>query len=153
MEYRAETEIQSSTGQIWSILTQAEEYPNWEPNVVKIEGSIEADRRITVHTRYSNRAIPLKVTSFEPGRQMEWSWSLPLGLFRRTRKITLEPTDRRTVRFETSERTSGLLAPLLKKLLPDLSRPFVQFVEGLRNEAERTSGPSPWYSSRSMIPA
>jgi len=47
MEYRASSDIDASAERVWSILTDASRYPEWEPNVVRIDGKIAPGEKIT----------------------------------------------------------------------------------------------------------
>ena len=136
-EYRATTTIHASPDTIWQILTDAPRYPEWEPNVTQIEGTIAPGEKITVHTKISpDRAFPVKVTEFVPGQKMVWSSGMPLGLFKGERSFVLTPQDNSAVRVTVHEVFSGLLLPLIGRTIPDLSESFEQFVAGLKSRAE-----------------
>ena len=121
---------------IWSILTDAYRFPDWEPNVFLIDGTIALGETITVHTRLSERAFPVRVSEFVPGEQMVWSSGMPLGLFKGARTFTLEPLDGGRTRVTTREVFGGLLLPLIGRTIPDLQPSFDQFVEALKARAE-----------------
>ena len=96
--FGATTTIAASTETIWKILTDAPNFPRWEPNVVRVEGKIASGEKITVHTKLSpNRAFPVTVTEFVPGKRMVWSSGMPLGLFKGERIFTLTPKSNGTV--------------------------------------------------------
>lgn len=47
---------------IWALLTDAPNYPHWNSTVEKIDGTIAANGRVTVHAKSApGRAFPLKV--------------------------------------------------------------------------------------------
>jgi hypothetical protein len=137
--FSASTTIQASPETIWRILTDAPNYPLWDPGVDRIEGTIAPGEQITAYTKPSpNRAFPAKVTEFVPGRRMVWSGGMPLGLFKGVRTFTLEPAADGRVTVNVREEFSGPLLPLFGRSLPDLTRTFEDFVAGLKARAEQT---------------
>jgi hypothetical protein len=136
-EYRATTTIEASPETIWTILTNAAGYPEWDPGVDRIEGRIAPGEKITAFTKLSpGRAFPVKVSEFVPGQKMTWTGGMPLGLFKGERTFTLIPRDHSAVEFTVREVFSGPLLPLIGRSIPDLSASFEQFVAGLKKRAE-----------------
>lgn len=136
-EYSATTMIKASPETIWQILTDAPDYPEWDPNIDRIEGRIAPGEQITAYTKLSpGRAFPVKVTEFVPGQKMTWSGGMPLGLFKGERTFTLTQNGN-SVKFTVREVFSGPLLPLIGRSLPDLTTAFEQFAAGLKNRAER----------------
>jgi hypothetical protein len=136
-EFSATTTIAASPETIWSILTDAPRYPEWEPTVDRIEGTIAHGNKITAYTKLSpGRAFPVTVSTFEPGQKMVWSGGMPLGLFKGERTFTLTPQGNGTVQVMVKEVFSGPLLPLIGRTLPDLNQAFAQFVDGLKQRAE-----------------
>ncbi|MCB0192396.1 MAG: SRPBCC domain-containing protein [Anaerolineae bacterium] len=136
-EYRATTTISASPETIWQILTDAASYPEWDPNVERIEGQIAPGEKITAYTKLSpGRAFPVTVTEFVPKQKMTWSGGMPLGLFKGERMFTLVPNDNDSITFTVREIFSGPLLPLIGRSLPDLSTAFEQFAAGLKSRAE-----------------
>ncbi|MCB8945559.1 MAG: SRPBCC domain-containing protein [Ardenticatenaceae bacterium] len=135
--FEATTTIQATPETIWQILTKAEAYPQWDPNMMKLEGTIALGQRITAYTTLDpGRPFPAKVTVFEPNRQMVWASGLPLGLFKGERTFSLTPNDDGTVTFKCQEEFTGLLMPIFNRAIPDLTKSFRDFVAGLKKEAE-----------------
>ena len=136
-EFSATTTIAAPPEKIWSILTDAPRYPEWEPTVDRIEGTIAPDQQITAYTKLSpGRAFPVRVSTFEPNRKMVWRGGLPLGLFRGERTFTLTPQENGETQIRVHEVFSGPLLPLIGRTLPDLNGAFAQFVAGLKQRAE-----------------
>ncbi|MEO1271640.1 MAG: SRPBCC domain-containing protein [Myxococcota bacterium] len=135
--YEATTTIQASPEVVWSILTEASAYPEWDPNCTRMEGTIALGEQLTAFTALSpGRAFRVKVTAFEPGRRMTWSSGMPLGLFKGERTFALKPNGAREVEFTVKEVFSGPMMLLIGGTIPDLNQPFEQFVEGLKARAE-----------------
>lgn len=135
--FEATTTINTTPETIWQILTDAEGYPKWDPNMVRLEGTIAPGQKLKAYTTLDpQRAFPAKVTTFEPGRKMVWSSGLPLGLFKGERTFTITPNDDGSVAFKSREVFTGLLLPVLLRAMPDLTPAFQSFVAGLKKEAE-----------------
>jgi hypothetical protein len=135
--YSASTHISASPETIWEILTDAEHYPEWDPQALRIEGTIAPGETVTAYTKLSpDRAFPAKVTEFAPGKKMTWTGGMPLGLFKGVRTFTLTPHKEGVVHFELREEFSGLLLPLFSRQLPDMTEAFEGFVAGLKARAE-----------------
>lgn len=135
MEFNASIKIDAPPEKVWQVLTNAEAYPEWDPNMRRLDGHIALGEKVTAHTKLSDRAFPTKVTTFEPSRKMVWSGGMPLGLFKADRSFTLEP-DGDGTQFKLREEFGGLLLPIMKNTVPDLTPSFVDFVEGLKRRAE-----------------
>ena len=135
-EYSATTTIHASPEVIWSILTDASAYPEWDPSCDRIEGTIAAGSSLKAFTKLSpGRAFKVKVTRFEPPRRMTWSGGMPLGLFKGERTFVLDEGEGE-VRFTVREVFSGPMMVLIGGTIPDMSGPFQQFVDGLKARAE-----------------
>lgn len=133
----AETIIQAPPDRVWAILVDGPAYPDWEPNVIRIEGEIAPGEEIKVFTTLSpERAFPVTVSTFEPGARMVWSSKMPLGLFKGERSFVLEPQAEGGTRVRTREEFSGLLLPFIGRSIPDLDETFEQFVSALKARAE-----------------
>jgi hypothetical protein len=135
--FEAITTINASPETIWDILTDAEGYPKWDPNMVRLEGTIAPGQKLKAYTTLDpNRAFPAKVTTFEPDKKMVWSSGLPLGLFKGERTFTITPNGDGSVEFKSREEFTGLLLPIFGRAMPDLTPTFRSFVAGLKKEAE-----------------
>ena len=61
---------------------------------------------------------------------------MPLGLFKGVRTYSLTPLDGGNTRFTMHEQYSGLLSPLMTRMIPDMQASFEQFANGLKAKAE-----------------
>lgn len=129
--------IQAPPETIWAILTDAPVYPEWNPTVDKVEGTIEPGEKIKVFAKISpGRAFPVKVSEFVPAEKMVWSSGMPLGLFKGERTFTLTPRGDGAVEFSMREVFSGLMSPLIERSIPDLQPAFDEFAGALKAKAE-----------------
>jgi hypothetical protein len=137
-EYSAKTTIKASADTIWAILTNAKGYPDWDPGVDRIEGTIAAGKKVTAYTKMSpGRGFPATVSEFVPGKKMTWSSGMPLGLFKGVRTFVLEEQRDGAIEFRLREVFSGPLLGLIGRSIPDMTENFQQFVAGLKAHAER----------------
>lgn len=139
-EFSATTTIKATPDKIWSILTNAAGYPEWDPSVDRIEGRIAPGEKITAYTKLSpGRAFPVTVSVFEPNRKMVWSSGMPLGLFKGERSFTLTPQSNGAVEFSVREVFTGPMLALIGRTLPDMAEPFKEFAAGLKRVSEAGS--------------
>src|SRR5262249_39536534 len=101
------------------------------------DGRIAAGEMLTLRTKAaSGRSFRLKVAEFARPRSMCWVGGMPLGLFTGARRFLLTPAGQDEAEFVMRETYSGLLAPLITRLLPDLQPDFDAFAADLKRRAE-----------------
>ena len=136
-EFMATTTIAASPEVIWAILTDAASYPDWDPGMIRLEGTIAHGEKITAYTKISpNRAFPVTVDIVAQGKKMTWGNAMPLGAFSGVRTFTLDDQGDGTVRFTAHEQFTGWMLPIIGRTIPDLTDSFVSFVLGLKERAE-----------------
>lgn len=142
--YEASSDIQASPDAIWTILTDAPSYSQWDSGVVSVEGRIAPGETIKVISKANpGRAFPVKVTEFRPGQRMVWSGGMPLGLFKGVRTFTLTPQGNGATRFHVREEYTGPMLGMIWRSMPDLGPSFTQFASGLKSRAETPGDPLP----------
>ena len=140
--YASSTTIDAAPEAVWAVLVDGARYTDWDSGVVRLEGTIAKGERLTVVSSANpNRGFPVEVTAFEPGRRMEWSGGMPLGLFRGVRTFTLTPEGART-RLDVREEYTGPLLPLIWRSMPDLQPSFDQFTRGIMARVEHPVAPA-----------
>ena len=137
MIYSTTVQIDASPEAIWAILTDAQGWPEWEPNCTGVDGKIAVGEKLTIHTKLSDRAFPANVAVMEAPTLMVWSWAMPLGMFKGERTFRLTPKDGGTQVY-CGEEFSGWMLFAFGKTVPDLSDAFRVFGEGLKARAEAT---------------
>lgn len=136
-ETRVEATLAAPPERVWSVLTDAREFPRWNSTVVSMDGEIRPDGRITlVSTLAPNRAFKLKVREFQQPRLLVWGDAMG------RREFTLEPSGDGT-RFTMSEKIGGPLFPLFSRMIPPFDEAFDQFVADLAREVEGGSSDRP----------
>ena len=136
-QFQATTQINATPEKVWAVLMDTARYPEWDPHCDKIEGRPALGAKIKAYTKLSpGRAFAVKVTVLTPNALMVWSGGLPLGLFKGERTFRLVQ-EAGGVQLTVSEVFSGLLLPLFARSLPDMTKSFQDFVDGLKAVAER----------------
>jgi uncharacterized protein YndB with AHSA1/START domain len=135
--YAVERLIDASPERVWSLLTDALSYRDWNKAVVSLDGRIAVGEKIKIVSVVNpKRVFSLTVTEMQQPHRMVWSDGMPLGLFRGVRTFALRPQDGGGTVFSMEEVYSGPLAPLITKAIPDLTESFDQFADGLKQAAE-----------------
>lgn len=135
--FSATTEINSTAERIWAILTDAARYTEWDPGMLRLEGSIAPGQTLTVYTKVApKRAFKPKVTVFEPNHKMVWSSGMPLGLFKGERTFVLEQVTGNRVKFSMREEFTGPMMVMIGNTIPDLTATFEAFAAALKQRAE-----------------
>ena len=136
-EFSAATTINASTDIIWAILIDASKYPEWDPGMDRIEGTIALGNKLTIYTKLDpEKAFRVTVSDIASRQSMTWSSGMPLGLFKGERTFTLAQQAGGTVRVTVREVFSGLLLPLFGRSIPDLTPTFEAFLAGLKKRVE-----------------
>lgn len=113
---QTEIRIQAKPEKVWSILTHFEKYPQWNPFIRKLEGSVQEKKRIEVWIQSSERNTmhfrPL-VLRFVKNHYFSWKGHLFFpGLFDGEHRFELTDLGDGVTLLRQSEVFSGLLIGL-----------------------------------------
>jgi hypothetical protein len=129
-------EIRATPEQIWSLLTDAPRFPEWNSTVSSLEGTIAAGARLTLKvTLDPKRTFRPTVTKLEPHAEMEWSDGFA-PMFKGVRTFTLASKGNGVTEFAMKEVFSGAMLPLVRGSLPDFGPAFEAFARDLKRTAE-----------------
>jgi hypothetical protein len=140
MTCRVDVDIRAKREAIWSILVDAEGYSRWNSTIARLEGKISEGERLRLHVPGADRVFTPRVTGVAANVRMTWSDGLAAA-FRGVRDFELTEGQEASTVFTMRERFSGLLFPLIGRLLPDFEPIFVAFAGDLKREAERNEQP------------
>lgn len=130
--------IRSTPKRIWSLLTNAADFPRWNSTVKGIEGKIAAGEKIKLLVPYApGRTFNLTVSEAVSESRMVWRDGMA-PMFTGVRTYTLSPKTDGSTDFWMAEIYSGLMLPMIAKSLPDLTPFFEQYAADLKREAERS---------------
>ncbi|MBO6515826.1 MAG: SRPBCC domain-containing protein [Bacteroidia bacterium] len=123
--------IDADSSIIWTLLTNASDFPRWNSTVVSIEGDIKLGEKIKLKsTLDESRTFKIKIKEMEAEHRMVW------GDGKGSREFTLTPKDGGGYTFSMVEKIGGLMFPMYAKYLPSFIENFEQYALDLKTEAE-----------------
>jgi hypothetical protein len=136
-----EIEIEASVERVWAVLVDFASYSQWNPFVRSAVGVPQQGARLQIVIQPSGgkamRFSPV-VLAAEAGRELRWLGRfLVPGLFDGEHSFIIEPLAEGKVRFQQSERFSGILVGLFRASLDrDTKRGFEEMNRALKARAE-----------------
>lgn len=140
-EIRTQIIIKAKPDKIWSVLTDFENYPKWNPFIKSISGDARIGNQITVSispTGGKGMTFNPTVLEFSPNKEFRWIGNLFFkGLFDGEHKFELIDNGNGTTTFVHSEKFQGILVGLFKKQLETTTKNgFEMMNESLKKCAE-----------------
>ncbi len=138
MGYAVGINIKAQPSKIWSLLTNAKDFPRWNSTVKNIDGNISLGEKIQLRATIApERIFKLRVSEFVPNQKMVWrDGAAPM--FQGVRTYALNVKNDGSTDFLMEEIFSGLMLPMIVKSLPDFGPTFEQYVADLKREAEKS---------------
>lgn len=142
MEIQTHIDIDAPPERVWSVLTDFERHPTWNPFIREIRGEVRQGARLHVRLGPPDgnpTTFTPVVTRAEPNRELSWLGLLVTSwVFRGEHAFRLEPLGDGRTRFYHGESFGGVLVPLMRKRLDtDTRRGFELMNEALKREAEK----------------
>ncbi len=136
----AVTHVATPPERVWSVLTDTDAYPSWNPFVRSISGQLVAGERLTVALKPTDaepRTMAPTVVEVVPGRSFTWLGKVGVrGVLDGRHRFTVT-ADGDGSRLVQHERLSGLLVPAFRRLLTvDTPAAFVASNDALKARAE-----------------
>jgi hypothetical protein len=136
----ATIEIEAPAERVWEVITDFASYPQWNPFIIRAEGIPVDGARL----RVTIRAPGYRAVTFRPrvlravsGRELTWLGRTFLpGLFDGRHSLTVEPLEESRARFRTHEEVTGILLPILGKVMRASQLGFEQFCTAVKARAE-----------------
>lgn len=138
-EIKSEIDIQASAEKIWQVLTDLDQYQEWNPFLHHAAGKVEMDAKVNVTFIFGSRDMTLHCTvvKIEPNRELHWRYHVGFPfLYQGEHCFTLEPVGEGRVHFIDKEIFTGLLVPLLVK--EDDTGGFEAMDKALKARAEQS---------------
>jgi hypothetical protein len=136
MTCRVDINIRASTERVWQILSDARNFPRWNSTVSSIEGEIRNGERLRMRVPGSDRVFTPLVSDVVPAAHMTWTGGVT-GLFKGVRTFDVIPAMDGSTDFAMEEQFSGLMLPLVGRMLPDFGPIFERYARDLKRESER----------------
>jgi hypothetical protein len=141
-EISTQITINTSPEKIWSLLSYTESYPNWNPFIKSIKGTLAVGNKIEVKIQApQSKAMNFSPTilAFEKNKEFRWLGHLLFrGLFDGEHKFEIIDHANGTCTFIQSEKFKGILVPLFAKMLDNNTKlGFQQMNEKLKQLAEQ----------------
>jgi len=115
-ELRTQVRIDATPEKVWQILSDFEQYPEWNPFVKKVIGKPEVGKTIQVFL--PGMKFHPEVLVFDTSREFRWKGKLFFsGLFDGEHYFILERNTDGSTTFIHGEKFSGILLPLLARSL------------------------------------
>lgn len=141
-EIKTEILIHATPEKVWSILTDFENYPNWNPFIKSIKGDVHVGNKITARIEppeAKGMTFKPKILTLETNKELTWLGHFVFtGLFDGEHKFELIDNGNGTTTFKQSEKFKGILLPLFNKLLDtNTKRGFEEMNRKLKELAEQ----------------
>jgi hypothetical protein len=141
-EIKTEILINATPEKVWSILTNFDNYPNWNPFIKSIKGEVKVGNKITVRIEppeAKGMTFRPKILTLETNKELKWIGHLLFtGLFDGEHKFELIDNGDGTTTFRQNEKFKGILVPLFKKQLDNNTKKgFEEMNKKLKELAEQ----------------
>ncbi|MBN7810966.1 SRPBCC domain-containing protein [Algoriphagus sp. H41] len=132
--------IEASPDQIWTVLGDFENYPNWNPFIPFISGSKSVGQTLEVRIQPpggSGMTFRPQLLQFDPGKEFRWKGQLLFpGIFDGEHFFILEKKAENQTLLTHGELFSGLLVGLLGGMLAKTEAGFRLINEALKAKCE-----------------
>lgn len=139
--YSRVVEINAPREQVWAILTDLKQYPQWNPFTYRVETTLAIGDPVDLYVRFKKRG---EVSQKEQVRIVQkperLAWGMKMGarfILCAQRDQVLTALDDRRCTYQTWDAFSGLLTPLVMALFKsDIEGGFNAMAEALKVRAE-----------------
>ena len=111
-EIKTEILIHATLDKVWTILTNFENYPNWNPFIKSVIGEVKVGNKITVRIeppKEKGMTFKPTVLIYEANKELRWIGRLLFpGLFDGEHKFELIDNGNGTITFRQSEKFKGI---------------------------------------------
>ncbi len=134
------TEIAAPIETVWAEVSAVSKYAEWNPFITAFTGDLVPGSRVEVRIEPpGGRPMTFRptITEVTEGRSLEWLGRLVLpGVFDGRHSFRLESLDDGRTRLTQAEEFSGVLVPLVGKVLERTRAGFAAMNEAVRVRAE-----------------
>lgn len=135
--------IQATPEKVWGVLTDFDQYPQWNPFIKSITGNVAVGNTIKARIETpgaSGMTFKPTVIVYAEAKEFRWIGHLFIkGLFDGEHSFRLIDNKDGSTTFIQSEQFEGILVPLFNKMLDtNTVEGFRQMNEKLKQEAEKS---------------
>jgi hypothetical protein len=134
---QTQIEINAPAKAVRTVLYRFDDYPNWNPFIVRVDGTVAQGRDVTVTVKpvgkdeISGKTTIVSLTD----SRLEWRGSLAVpGLFTGDHEFIIEELDAGRTLFRQNEKMAGIIVPFFD-FRPEKAG-FVAMNEALKQRAE-----------------
>lgn len=133
-----EITIASDPETIWTVLTDGARYPEWNPEVVRVDGRFARGVTLTMYRNKEPRRSPVTVAEFQPGRSLVLTSSggMPSSLVKAKHTFTLTSLGGGQTRVTQKLEFGGMMAAALIRTMPDQTPAMQEVSETLKAVVE-----------------
>jgi len=135
MEFHTSIGIDAFADDVWHVLTDINNWKNWNTTVDRVIGKIALNQQIKVYTCV-NVKRSFNVTELAKPHRMVWTSGLPFGLFTAVRTFSLAKGAGSFNDFTVREQFSGILLPAFRNRIPDVQSSIDEFAICLKKRIE-----------------
>lgn len=138
-----ETEIliNAKPEKVWTVLTDFEKHPTWNPFIKSIEGEKSVGKQLKVSIQSPNgggMTFKPVVLTYDVNKEFRWKGKLVIsGIFDGEHYFRLIDMGEGTTKFVHGEKFSGILVPLMGGALNKTKAGFQLMNEALKRECEK----------------
>jgi hypothetical protein len=130
---------------IWSILTNFDRYPEWNPFIRSVKGNKNVGEQLVVRLQppdskeFKFRPVILK---YKQNEEFRWKGKLGInGIFDGEHYFMLVDLDNGQTRFIQGEKFGGILVPFMGKVLVKTKKGFELMNQALKEHCEKAASP------------
>ncbi len=138
-----ETEIliNAKPDKVWQVLTDFESHSKWNPFIKSISGEKKVGEKLIVQLQPpegKGMTFTPDVLAFSENKEFRWKGKLLFkGIFDGEHYFKLIGTTKNQTKFVHGEKFSGILIPLMGKVLENTKKGFEIMNEALKTECEK----------------
>lgn len=133
--------INATPAKVWSVLTQFESYPDWNPFITSIAGEKSVGGKLETTILPPNRKqmnFKPRILVLDENTELRWLGTAGIrGIFDGEHYFKIKDLGNGSVKFEHGEKFTGILVGLMPKVIIDTKLGFELMNEALRNECEK----------------
>jgi hypothetical protein len=137
---RTEIEINASPEKVWQILSDFENFPAWNPFVMKVLGHPKVGEVLQIEVQLPESRLSKftpEVLVAEPNKELRWVGTMALNAFRGEHFYQIEKLGENKTKFIHGEHFSGWLVGLIWLLIGKQTEKGFQIMnEALKKRAE-----------------